>query len=29
MEYLILAAVGGMMLLYTVIIVECLRHREW
>jgi uncharacterized membrane protein YjfL (UPF0719 family) len=29
MEYAILAAVGAMMLLYAVIIVECLRNREW
>ncbi len=29
MQYLILAAVGGMTLLYAVIIFECLRHPEW
>ncbi len=29
MEYLILAGVGAMLLLYVVIIVECLRHPEW
>jgi hypothetical protein len=29
MEYVILAAVGTMMLLYTAIIVECLRNPEW
>jgi len=29
MEYLILAAVGGMILLYVVIIVECIKHPEW
>lgn len=29
MEYLILAAVGSMMVLYAVIIIECLRHPEW
>ena len=29
MEYAILAGVSAMMLLYAVIIVECLRHPEW
>lgn len=29
MHYLILAGVGGMMILYAVIIFECLRHPEW
>ena len=29
MEYLVLAGVGAMMLLYTVIIVECIKHPEW
>jgi hypothetical protein len=29
MEYLILAGVGGMILLYAVIIVECIKHPEW
>ena len=29
MAYLILTAVGSMMLLYVVIIVEGLRHPEW
>jgi len=29
MEYAILAAVGTMMVLYAVIIVECLRNPEW
>lgn len=29
MEYLILAAVGSIMALYTLIIFECLRHPEW
>jgi hypothetical protein len=29
MEYVILAAVGTMVLLYGVIIIECLRHPEW
>ena len=29
MEYLILVGVGAMMLLYAVIIVECLKHPEW
>lgn len=29
MEYAILTAVGAMMLLYAVIIVECLKHPEW
>ena len=29
MEYAILAAVGAMMVLYALIIVECLRHPEW
>lgn len=29
MQYLILAAVGAMMLLYVVIIVECIKHPEW
>jgi len=29
MEYIISGGIGIMMLLYTVIIVECLRHPEW
>lgn len=29
MEYLILPAVGAMVLLYAVIILECIRHPEW
>ena len=29
MEYMIFAAVGAVMLLYAVIILECLRHPEW
>ena len=29
MEYLISAAVLSMMVLYAVIIFECLRHPEW
>jgi hypothetical protein len=29
MEYLILPTVGAMMILYAVIIFECLRHPEW
>jgi len=29
MEYAILAAVGTVMVLYAVIIVECLRNPEW
>ena len=29
MEYLILAGVGAMLLLYAVIIMECLKHPEW
>jgi hypothetical protein len=29
MQSLILAAVGAMMLLYAVIILECTKHPEW
>ena len=29
MEYLILAGVGAITLLYAVIIVECSKHPEW
>ncbi len=29
MQYLILSGVGAMIILYAVIIVECLRHPEW
>ena len=29
MEYLILAGVAAMLLLYVVIIMECLKHPEW
>ncbi len=29
MQYLILSGVGTMIILYAVIIVECLRHPEW
>ena len=29
MQYLILTAVGSMMLLYALIIFECLKHPEW
>jgi hypothetical protein len=29
MQYLILAGVAAMLLLYVVIIVECMRHPEW
>lgn len=29
MQYLILTGVAAMMILYTVTIVECLRHPEW
>ena len=29
MEYLILAGVAAMLLLYAVIIMECLKHPEW
>jgi hypothetical protein len=29
MEYIISGAIGTMMLLYAVIIIECLRHPEW
>lgn len=29
MEYLIFATVGTMMVLYALIIFECLRHPEW
>jgi hypothetical protein len=29
MEYAISAGIGTMMLLYAVIIVECMRHPEW
>jgi hypothetical protein len=29
MEYVISAGIGTMMLLYAVIIVECMRHPEW
>jgi len=29
MEYLILAAVVGMMALYALIIIGCLKHAEW
>jgi len=29
MEYAIFAGLGTMMVLYAVIIIQCLRHREW
>lgn len=29
MQYLILTGVAAMMILYAVIIFECLRHPEW
>lgn len=29
MEYLVLAGAAAMMLLYAVIIVECIKHPEW
>jgi hypothetical protein len=29
MEHLILAAIGMMMALYALIILECLKHPEW
>lgn len=29
MEYLILAGVAAMLLLYVVIIMECIKHPEW
>jgi len=29
MEYAIFAGLGTMMVLYAVIIIECLRHPEW
>jgi len=29
MEYVIFAGLGTMMVLYAVIIIECLRHPEW
>ena len=29
MEYLISSGIGAMLVLYIVIIVQCLRHPEW